>query len=78
MNELKKLEMRVLQQRMQNEQLMQRNNALQAEVEDLKTGKDAIEERARRELGMIHLNETFYQVIQANDLQSPTTPNQPE
>lgn len=40
-----------------------RNQALAAEVADLKSGLDAIEERARGELGMINENETFYQFI---------------
>ena len=46
------------------EQLKQRNQALDAEVQDLKTGLDAIEERARSELGMIKQGETYYQVIE--------------
>ncbi|MBT3010373.1 MAG: cell division protein FtsB [Candidatus Thiodiazotropha sp. (ex Lucina aurantia)] len=43
--------------------LRERNRALQAEVEDLRSGQTAIEERARSELGMIKEGETFYQVI---------------
>lgn len=43
--------------------LKERNRSLDAEVQDLKTGLDAIEERARSELGMIRKNETYYQVI---------------
>ncbi len=46
-----------------NEQLRARNAALDAEVRDLKTGYDAIEERARSELGMIRQDEVFYQVV---------------
>ena len=46
------------------EQLRLRNQALDAEVQDLKTGLDAIEERARSELGMIRQGETYYQVIE--------------
>lgn len=42
----------------------ERNDALYAEVIDLKTGKESIEERARYELGMIKENETFFQVIE--------------
>ncbi len=42
--------------------LEKRNSALQAEVADLKRGLDAIEERARSELGMIKEDEVFYQV----------------
>jgi cell division protein FtsB len=44
--------------------LRARNAALDAEVRDLKTGYDAIEERARSELGMIRQDEVFYQVLQ--------------
>lgn len=43
--------------------LRSRNQALEAEVADLKNGLDAIEERARTELGMIDENETFYQFV---------------
>ena len=44
--------------------MRQRNLALQAEVSDLKKGLEAIEERARSELGMIRKDEVFYQVIE--------------
>ena len=40
-----------------------RNDALDAEVRDLKQGTGAIEERARLELGMIRGDEVFYQVV---------------
>lgn len=43
--------------------LQERNRSLDAEVQDLKTGLDAIEERARSELGMIRKGETYYQLI---------------
>lgn len=46
------------------EQLRIRNQTLQAEVNDLKQGLEAIEERARSELGMIRQGEIFYQVIE--------------
>jgi len=45
------------------DRLQARNQALEAEVEDLKTALEAVEERARMELGMIGPGETFYQVI---------------
>ena len=47
----------------ENSQLKERNQALIAEVDDLKQGLDAIEERARNELGMVKKDETFYQVV---------------
>uniref|UniRef100_UPI00333E3C0B cell division protein FtsB n=1 Tax=Castellaniella defragrans TaxID=75697 RepID=UPI00333E3C0B len=45
--------------------LIARNNALQAEVQDLKSGTSAIEERARGELGMIRDGEYFVQILPA-------------
>ena len=48
---------------LQVDQLKERNQALDAEVQDLKKGMDAIEERARSELGMIGKDEVYYQVI---------------
>lgn len=58
------LRARVELQKAENAKLKQRNDALAADVEDLKTGTDAIEERARGELGMVKPGETFYQVIE--------------
>lgn len=42
----------------------ERNQAMYAEIEDLRKGQEAVEERARDELGMIKENETFFQVIE--------------
>lgn len=50
-------------QQEQNAQLRERNAALDAEVQDLKHGVEAIEERARAELGMVSKDETFFQII---------------
>lgn len=47
-----------------NQQAQERNAALDADVRDLKQGTEAIEERARKDLGMIKRNEVFYQVIE--------------
>lgn len=49
-------------QRDANAKLKARNDALDADVRDLKTGSEAIEERARAELGMIRQDEVFFQV----------------
>ena len=49
-------------QHLKNERLETRNGALAAEVKDLKQGFDAIEERARYELGMVKNDEVFFQV----------------
>lgn len=47
-----------------NTQLAARNAALDAEVLDLKQGYDAIEERARSDLGMVKQDELFFQILQ--------------
>ena len=62
-----KLRTAVLEQRALNETLRARNAALDAEVVNLKQGRDAAEERARTDLGMIGSKETFYQVVPVAD-----------
>jgi len=64
--EVEKLQHSVAQQEMLNEVYRQRNDALIAEVDDLKNGLTAVEERARTDLGMIKEGETFYQVMQTS------------
>jgi cell division protein FtsB len=61
--ELHRLETAVATQRSENDRLGERNRQLAAEVRDLKSGMQALEERARSDLGMIAGNETFYQVV---------------
>ena len=61
-----RLEQNIAQQQKENEQLQLRNDALAAEVSDLKSGLAAIEERARSELGMIKQGETFVQIVDQN------------
>ncbi len=61
--ELKEKQILLNQQQAEIESLKLRNEQLAAEVNSLKTGLDAIEERARAELGMIKEDETFIQVI---------------
>jgi cell division protein FtsB len=46
-----------------NDKLKQRNKLLYADTDDLKLGVEAIEERARNELGMIKQGETFFRII---------------
>jgi cell division protein FtsB len=58
------LEMRVQAQAKENQGLQLRNERLAAEVENLKSGETAVEERARSELGMIKPGETFYRVVE--------------
>ena len=52
-----------------NQQTLTRNAVLDAEVRDLKQGTEAIEERARSELGMIKRDEVFYQVLEKPSVQ---------
>ncbi len=55
---------KIAAQRESNERLVQRNTALAADVHDLKQGIDAVEERARYELGMVRGDEVFFQFVE--------------
>ena len=68
---VERLKQAVALQQAEDAQLAERNRQLAAEVRDLKTGMDALEERARSDLGMIARNETFYQVVPARPAASP-------
>ncbi|MCV2884622.1 cell division protein FtsB [Aestuariibacter sp. AA17] len=57
------MEKEVQDLRKQNANLKQRNELLQADINDLKIGLEAIEERARNELGLIKRGETFYRIL---------------
>ncbi len=61
--DLLKLNRAINSQQVENERLAARNRTMAAEVVDLKAGDQAIEERARNDLGMVRKGETFYQVI---------------
>jgi len=61
------LQEEVARQQDANEKLKQRNKLLYADTDDLKLGSEAIEERARNELGMIKENETFFRIIPAKE-----------
>src|SRR6202008_3849769 len=61
----------VAAQQAEDAQLAESNRQLAAEVRDLKTGMDALEERARSDLGMIARNETFYQVVPPRPADAP-------
>ncbi len=64
LGEARELQRRVGEQRQENARLQQRNDALEAEVEDLKSGEAAVEDRARSELGMVKPGEVFYRVVE--------------
>ncbi len=66
------LERQLAGQHAANRALQSRNEQLAAEVRDLKTGYDALEERARFELGMIRQDEVFFQVLEP----APHSPHQ--
>lgn len=72
------VERQIQAQREVNQKLKARNAALDAEVRDLKQGLDAVEERARSELGMIKEDEMFFHVLEAAGPQPhPATPPAP-
>ena len=58
------LEKQVAEQKSINMSLEDRNKKLEIEIDDLKTGVEAIEERARSELGMIEQGETFFLIVE--------------
>jgi cell division protein FtsB len=60
--QVRELNAQVAAQRRANAELKTRNQALDAEVRDLKQGSEAIEERARSDLGMIRQDEIFFQL----------------
>ncbi|OFE11802.1 cell division protein FtsB [Pseudohongiella acticola] len=62
--ELHQLENQLTVQQQENEALRLRNQMLENEVLDLKNGLEAVEERARSDLGMTRKDETFYMIIE--------------
>ena len=64
-HEVQQLKSRLAGQHSQNEQLKLRNQGMYAEIKDLRSGYEAIEERARNELGMIKEGETFFRIVDA-------------
>ena len=65
--ELHRLETQVVRQRQLNETLRERNRQLEQEVLDLQRGMDTVEERARKDLGMIREGETYFQMVEPAD-----------
>jgi len=73
-SEVRGLRDMVEQQLDENESLRERNEALAAEVEDLREGLEAIEERARAELGLIQEGEDFFLVVDPEQAESDPQP----
>jgi cell division protein FtsB len=71
--EVTRLKVAVANQASANQEQVERNRQLSAEVANLKGGLTALEERARSELGMVGASETFYQVVRPNT-PAPSTP----
>lgn len=61
------LEKQIEQQKAENNRLRERNAVLAREVDDLKSGLEAIEERAREQMGMIKEGETFFMLVKPED-----------
>lgn len=57
-----KLERDIKQQQAENDRMRERNRILDVEVQDLKSGADSVEERARNDIGMIKKDETFFMI----------------
>jgi cell division protein FtsB len=73
MREVYRLRAEISAQRAENDKLKERNRTLTAEVQDLKKGTVAVEERARTDLGMVGKGETFYQVVGDGNQPSSST-----
>lgn len=65
--ELHRLEQEIERQESLNSGLRERNDRLEQEVIELKQGLEVVEERARRDLGMIREGETYYQIVEEPD-----------
>ncbi len=62
--DVNRLEREIKLQQADNSRLRERNRILAVEVEDLKTGLDSVEERARNDIGMIKKDETFFMILE--------------
>lgn len=63
MSEMRALQQDIQRQSATNQQLAQRNQLLQADITDLRNAQEAVEERARNELGLIKADETFFRLV---------------
>lgn len=78
LEDINRLEHEIVAQELDNAVLQERNGILKQEVTDLKTGQDAIEERARSELGLVKKGETFYLIVEKQNAQGPALEISPD
>lgn len=71
MREVERLEQAIALQSEDNRRRQERNERLAAEVEDLRAGGPALEERAREELGLVGEEEVFFQVVEEGPVEAP-------
>ncbi|MBT7753388.1 MAG: cell division protein FtsB [Gammaproteobacteria bacterium] len=64
---MKEIENLIDLQTIENESLTKRNNRLKEEIKDMKNGQDAIEEKARTDIGMIKEGEEFFLINEGNE-----------
>lgn len=76
LRDTRQLDKSIAAQKKEDNLMLRRNEALMAEVKNLKTGEQTIEERAREELGMIKKGEQFYQIVKPTR-PAPTASNNP-
>ena len=57
---------KIADQQQNNDKLVDRNLVLKEEIKDLRSGREALEERARNELGMVKEGETFFRVVDSD------------
>ncbi|TRW49609.1 cell division protein FtsB [Aliidiomarina halalkaliphila] len=72
MSDLRELRQEVERQEQANQSLQQRNQLLAADIDDLRSALEAVEERARNELGLVQPNETFFRLIPRDEEDSGT------
>lgn len=65
--QIRQLQNTIQQQQQHNQQLQRRNDAVKADIRSLRHGLDAIEERARTDMGMIREGETFFRIVEPDE-----------
>lgn len=71
MQDLRELQNDVARQQQNNESLQQRNQLIAADIDDLRNAMEAVEERARNELGLVLSEETFFRLVSIHEQDNP-------